>query len=246
MHNSYGTNFNAYYNPFRYRGYYYDTETGLYYLQSRYYNPQWGRFLNADGYVNANGDMIGFNMYAYCSNNPIMYTDPTGNVPIGSVVALAAVSGLCISALGYVIVQNIRSQDDSSHLEKASDINLSYVKTEETKAIYNFDYNSNTYTAIYSTDSAEWHINNSYQIENHDDIVLICSELIQEKPVPGIAEGTHRTASDLTYEWEQHNIAYYYLEPFNIPVKNSVANVDLNRDDQGKSWLQLAWDRVMN
>ena len=66
------------YNPFRYRGYYYDTETGLYYLQSRYYNPAWGRFLNADGYVNANGDLIGFNMYAYCSNNPVMGYDPSG------------------------------------------------------------------------------------------------------------------------------------------------------------------------
>ena len=66
------------FNPFRYRGYYYDTETGLYYLQSRYYNPAWGRFLNADGYVNANGDLIGFNMYAYCSNNPVMNVDPSG------------------------------------------------------------------------------------------------------------------------------------------------------------------------
>jgi RHS repeat-associated protein len=67
------------YNPFRYRGYYYDTDIGLYYLQSRYYNPQWGRFLNADGYVNANGDMIGFNMYAYCNNNPVMLVDSSGN-----------------------------------------------------------------------------------------------------------------------------------------------------------------------
>ena len=66
------------YNPFRYRGYYYDTETQLYYLQSRYYNPATGRFINADGYVNANGDLIGFNMYAYCSNNPVMYSDPSG------------------------------------------------------------------------------------------------------------------------------------------------------------------------
>lgn len=66
-------------NPFRYRGYYYDVETGLYYLNSRYYNPQWGRFLNADGYINANGDLIGFNMFAYCSNNPIAFTDASGS-----------------------------------------------------------------------------------------------------------------------------------------------------------------------
>ena len=66
------------YNPYRYRGYYYDTETQLYYLQSRYYNPAWGRFLNADGYINANGDILGYNMFAYCGNNPVMGYDPTG------------------------------------------------------------------------------------------------------------------------------------------------------------------------
>ena len=65
-------------NPFRYRGYYYDTETGLYYLQSRYYNPQWGRFLNADGYVSTGTGLLGYNMYAYCDNNPVMGYDPTG------------------------------------------------------------------------------------------------------------------------------------------------------------------------
>ena len=80
-------------NPFRYRGYYYDTETQLYYLQSRYYNPATGRFLNADGYVNANGDLIGFNMYAYCSNNPVMFTDPTGES-----ITVAIIAGLLIGA----------------------------------------------------------------------------------------------------------------------------------------------------
>ena len=65
-------------NPIRYRSYYYDTETGWYYLQSRYYNPTWGRFISADNHINANGDLIGFNMFAYCSNNPVMFVDPCG------------------------------------------------------------------------------------------------------------------------------------------------------------------------
>ena len=65
-------------NPFLYRGYYYDRETGFYYLRSRYYDPVTGRFLNADSHVNANGDLIGYNMYAYCSNNPVMNVDPNG------------------------------------------------------------------------------------------------------------------------------------------------------------------------
>lgn len=73
-----GANTIGVYNPFRYRGYYYDTETGFYYLNSRYYDPNVGRFLNADGSVNANGDLIGFNMFAYCGNNPVMGYDPSG------------------------------------------------------------------------------------------------------------------------------------------------------------------------
>ena len=70
------------YNPFRYRGYYYDADTGLYYLQSRYYNPQWGRFLNADGYLSTGTGLLGYNMYTYCDNNPIMHVDCTGEGPI--------------------------------------------------------------------------------------------------------------------------------------------------------------------
>ena len=65
-------------NAIRYRGYYYDKETKLYYLQSRYYNPDVGRFLNADGMLNGNGDILGYNMFAYCGNNPVNYSDPSG------------------------------------------------------------------------------------------------------------------------------------------------------------------------
>ena len=71
---------NAELNPFRYRGYYYDSETGYYYLQTRYYNPEWGRFINADGYINANGDILGYNMFAYCGNNPVSFIDFFGDV----------------------------------------------------------------------------------------------------------------------------------------------------------------------
>ena len=65
-------------NPIRYRGYYYDTESGLYYLNSRYYDPVTGRFINADGYVSTGQNVTDFNMFAYCKNNPIAYADATG------------------------------------------------------------------------------------------------------------------------------------------------------------------------
>ena len=77
-----GTNNFARSNPFRYRGYYLDTETGLYYVSSRYYDPEIGRFINADvtTYLGANNDLNSYNLYAYCGNNPVMRIDISGYV----------------------------------------------------------------------------------------------------------------------------------------------------------------------
>ena len=67
-------------NPIRYRGYYYDTETGLYYLQSRYYDPDTGRFINADDvdFIGVTGTIPSHNLFAYCENNPVNLVDATG------------------------------------------------------------------------------------------------------------------------------------------------------------------------
>ena len=66
-------------NPYRYRGYYYDTESGFYYLNSRYYDPQTKRFLNVDKVFITTDDISSKNMYSYCINNPIINYDPSGN-----------------------------------------------------------------------------------------------------------------------------------------------------------------------
>ncbi len=86
----------AHRNPLRYRGYVYDSETELYYLQSRYYDPEIGRFLNADSYAQTYETVVGSNMFAYCGNNPVKCADDGGewaNIVIGAVVG-AAVAGL--------------------------------------------------------------------------------------------------------------------------------------------------------
>ena len=84
-------------NPFRYRGYVYDAETGLYYLQSRYYNPETGRFINADNSISNSFESVhGYNLFAYCFNNPVNMNDSSGSWPkwlekVAKVVAVAAV-----------------------------------------------------------------------------------------------------------------------------------------------------------
>lgn len=74
-------------NSIRYRGYVYDTETGLYYLRSRYYDPETGRFLNADDvdFIGASGTLLSYNAFTYCGNNPINDTDPMGNVSLSDI-----------------------------------------------------------------------------------------------------------------------------------------------------------------
>jgi len=94
------------YNPIRYRGYYYDTDTGFYYLQSRYYDPAIKRFISADDTDNlgANGDFTSLNLYAYCGNNPVAREDEAGEFWLTSVLIAAAVGGV-ISAIADASVQ---------------------------------------------------------------------------------------------------------------------------------------------
>ena len=86
-------------NPFRYRGYYYDSETGFYYQNSRYYNHEWGRFINADGYVSTGQGIFGNNMFAYCLNNPVNMSDPTGKFAIS-----ATLGSITLWKIGVAIV----------------------------------------------------------------------------------------------------------------------------------------------
>lgn len=89
-------------NPFRYRGYYYDTETGLYYLNSRYYNPEFGRFISADGQLSG-GNIAGANLYAYCYCNPINLLDYNGTMAEAALIFTEGMAALT-AALGVTIV----------------------------------------------------------------------------------------------------------------------------------------------
>ena len=73
-------------NPFRYRGYYWDEETGMYYLESRYYDPEIRRFISADNVVITS--LAGTNLYMYCGNNPVNMTDPSGKNAIDVLYAI--------------------------------------------------------------------------------------------------------------------------------------------------------------
>ena len=95
------------YNPFRFKGYYYDVETKLYWVSSRYYSPELCRWISPDSIEYLDHQSInGLNLYCYCMNNPIMYADPSGHLPewaawlisgaaiVGGIVLTVATAGI--------------------------------------------------------------------------------------------------------------------------------------------------------
>ena len=95
-------------NPFRYRGYYYDGETGFYYVSSRYYDPEVGRWINADDTSNlgVDGSILSYNLFAYCLNNPINRVDVEGNFSVSALLkGLGNVAtGIAAIAAGAAVI----------------------------------------------------------------------------------------------------------------------------------------------
>ena len=102
----------AHANPIRYRGYYYDEDTGLYYCNARYYSPKWRRFISPDDTAYLDPESVnGLNLYCYCNNDPVNYADPSGH----SVILTA-----CLLAFGVGVVTSVVSQGFQYGWEKIS------------------------------------------------------------------------------------------------------------------------------
>ena len=117
-------------NPLRYRGYYYDNETGFYYLQSRYYDPANRRFINADGLISFDCGFSGLNMYSYCGNCPVACSDPNGASFISDLIEkakdllryvlhagndLARMHGIDTAAVGAAVLEMEKDENGIYH-----------------------------------------------------------------------------------------------------------------------------------
>ena len=115
-------------NPFRYKGYYYDVETSLYYLTTRYYDPEIGRFISPDSVDYLDPQSInGLNLYAYCGNNPINKYDPLGNFGILTIIGIILGIGALATtandiyqiASGNVYVDMNKTNSENVHIENS-------------------------------------------------------------------------------------------------------------------------------
>ena len=134
-------------NPLRYRGYYYDNETGLYYLRSRYYDPVICRFVNADGYISTGQGMLGYNMFAYCGNNPVICADSNGQF-WGIVIGVTLVVGLATLLSGCSAEpkpEPYKSADDAAKaFSEQVYSSSSYIRHEYSTEIYSRTINGET------------------------------------------------------------------------------------------------------
>ena len=115
------------------------------------------------------------------------------------------------------------------------------IPTDDYACGYVFSYGGEEFVAYFDTYS--WRVYDSYKITNHNDIVAICQALINVHPVYGADWESWRTAEDMAYEWEQHNLAYQML-PANSHWRDDAKDVDLDPYDQGKSFRELYESRT--
>ena len=211
-------------NPFRYHSYYFDIETNLYYLRSRYYDPKVGRFISMDQIEYLSPKVVnGLNLYAYCINNPVMRYDPNGT--------FWGVLALCV--LGGASLFMLTGCSATEEPEK----NYHYAESEEEVVEGSVNYK------IYQPEGKEpvIKIYNSFNITKDSDKREILKYII------GTPQGRQYGLSEdnIDYyvrEWNVHNVAYKhpslaqkFIDGTIEEIKLRAQNVDLNTDDDNAS-----------
>ena len=224
-------------NPITYRSYYNDNIVGMdmYYLNSRYYLADWGRFVSADSYVQTGQGVLSNNMFAYCMNNPVNYVDPYGNCPYNGTAAdfhrleqgLPSLDCTC----GYSEPNKvIYSKGKVIHIYKTEDDANNVYQLTRNNVVRIVDSRSNNDSNIKILDS--------YKIDSVKEQTVILTALSDYNSQNPSTPSWNRTLDSMLLEWDIHNVAYNFgVSPI------STAHVDLNNADEGKGWWDFIWER---
>ncbi len=142
-----------------------------------------------------------------------------------------ALNGISKDALNDAASEALSTVDSSSTagiLKSAADIELT--DTDGNGKNYHFYYVGDDFTAIYTTDN--WEVKDSYRVHSEADMIIICQALIDEHPVHGKDMESYRTAEDMAYEWQIHNMGYAFFSD-DENLRNKAKDVDFDPKDQG-------------
>ena len=235
-------------NPFRYRGYYYDTESGLYYLQTRYYDAAVGRFINADGFTSTGQGFLGNNMYAYCLNNPISYTDPSGRASRrvfvesqteGAIIFQESIGNperipvskrpIQMSTYGnnkgkvYALPNNKEIIDSFRQCITENDI--MFVDKRDNISVVDGE----------RVQDPDYQVIDSYRITDESemqDIINSIRDYDRMFPSPYVWD---RTDESIIYEWKLHNFAYKFA--YSSEDKERARHADFNNIDENRGLI---------
>ena len=138
-------------------------------------------------------------------------------------------------------IKDVEEDDElkGSLLSSPEDIGLE--NTDGVGSHYSFIYDGMEFTAVYTEDN--WKIIDSYRVPDINDMIIICEALIAEHPIHGADFVSYRTADDMAFEWMQHNAAYAIL-PEGSEWLSHAKDVDLDPNDQGKTFIEIYEDRT--
>ena len=235
-------------NPFRYRGYYLDSETGLYYLMSRYYDPVTHRFINADGYFQSGVDVLDCNMSAYCRNNPISFVDPTGTkCKIHDPYYVPNCFDCKPDYLKFMQsdegIEFYNKSTGKNAIGLTDDGIYIYMVEENNTIDYRNDSDSIFIIDYRSHKDPDIQILNSVSISEYNQTYVI--ERIQDYNCKNPSKNEwKRSSSDMAKEWDAHNFIYTHSDFIGLFIPNAkerAQSVDFNNADEGKYNLPMMW-----
>ena len=224
-----------YYNPLRYRGYVYDEETKLYYLQSRYYNPEMGRFINADGIYDTNQGILRHNMYAYCLNNPVNAYDPDGKCIRLGFANIDCKNSSCITSDCYPKPKSIQPYNNGLGY-------VGFVTIDHFDAVMEKKPdNMVVILDLRTEDDPDMQIQQSYKVKKKKHQQEIAQLMIDYNTAYPVIPSWHRTKDSIVEEWRIHNNVYYaHL------FRKNTADCNFNNKDEGKGYWDFFYERVLN
>ena len=232
-------------NPIRYRGYYYDTETGFYYLQSRYYDPGTGRFINADSFASTGQGFLGYNMFAYCGNNPVVTYDPDGRCRrfLGFLWNIDCKSTSCRTSKNYIECSSPVSSVGSYYDSNKILIGNIYVVQEDQLAEINKVKAEQDVVIVdkRTAPNPTMQVRDSYKITDPDQQEQICQAMIDYNTKNPVEPAWYRTIESMKIEWKAHNHGYAVspvIGYFKDNAKERLSHVDFDNQAEGLGY----WD----
>ena len=228
-------------NPFRYRGYVYDTETGYYYLTTRYYDPETGRFLNADGYISTGETLTGYNMFVYCCDNPVRYKDDTGNRRTDAINSQLEGKDSDDVRRKYFQEQKKVVDAQPKRIGSVGSKGIYMVKYKIDAAM--LDESSIIITFNNSETNPSYQVANSYSIISRATRVSIFDAIRNyEKQKPTL--WSTRTNDSMLLEWDLHTLGYFVLPRIDRLEKtiDRLKHVDLDYESEEKTFIDYVHD----